>query len=116
MAKKAELLEKAAELKLEVSVKNTANLNGWLSLYYYMLTSADHTFTLYLNSTLFELAAPSSNGELNIRIKPNSEYTFHIPYGYFSERIDIARMDTKYNMVVSHYPVRKECNVLLREN
>ena len=101
---------------VEVSVKNTANLSGWLSLYYYMLTSADHTFTLYLNSTLFELAAPSSNGELNIRIKPNSEYTFHIPYGYFSERIDIARMDTKYNMVVSHYPVRKECNVLLREN
>ena len=63
---------------VEVSVKNTANLNGWLSLYYYMLTSADHTFTLYLNSTLFELAAPSSNGELNIRIIANIRSIFHM--------------------------------------
>lgn len=102
---------------LEITFRNTDNESGYISLLP-MVLIPDRGNTYYIwNAELWALSEPTSAESFTVRIKPDSEFTTHIPFTHnifdeegttYLESIE----DTSFRLVASYSPVRKEIQVI----
>lgn len=112
-------LDEKSVIDLEVEVKNVDNDKGGIPLMSLLLIPDRKNGYYIWNDDLWVQSEPNSKDMMFLALKPNSEYTTHLPYtrnifdgakGAFEKPID----DTHFSLVVANVPTRKVIDVVLK--
>ena len=99
-------------LDIGLEFMNKGNTDGYIQIGQYYIEGS-HYF-VSMNSKLWGLIQPSSEGEMGFRLRENSSYNIHVPYS--SDEVDLATVSKDdVHVIVSKAPIKKVVRLTFQE-